>query len=137
MGSIAHFIRRAEQHGLRNEIPNDSVFLAHGDGVCLILSERLPRDGLELGSALLVFGEPSSPADHPPRLALRHHVIGSCWDVRIETEEDIPSDLLDFAKQNFGLEDTDTFFTISSDVLESTFDLFLDRVMRSSLACAS
>jgi len=137
MGSIAHFIRRAEASGLRNEIPNDSVFLTHGDGVCLILSERLPCDGLELGSVLLVFGEPSSPADHPPRLAFRHHVIGNCWDVCIETEDDIPSDLLEFAKQYFGLEDTDTAFSVSSDTLDTTFDIFLGRVMRPSLACAS
>jgi len=135
MGMIDLFIRRAEEAGLRNEVPNESLFLAQGEGVCLILSRGLPDEGDE-GHALLAFGEPNSPAEHPPRLALRHQLIGNTWGLAIESDDEVPAELTDFAKQNFCLEETDVVLDVT-DMLESAFDIFLARVMRPSLACAS
>jgi hypothetical protein len=136
MGKIAPFIDRALAAGLRNQCPSDNVFLAEGEGVCLIISESL-ADERDLGFALckLVFGTPSAPDHHPPCLALR--LFSSGWRMSIESEgEECPTELLDFARACGALA-SDKVAHISPETCSIVFGRMLDRVTRSSLANAS
>jgi hypothetical protein len=138
MGKVAHLIRRAVEAGLRNEVPTECLFLTHGDGVCLILSDGVPIEGAE-GYVLLVFGEPSSPACRPPRVSLRRQLVGGSWEVCIESDDaNLPPELVAFAQRNFDISNTrESYLVDGDDAFEIVFDLFVARTLWSSLACAS
>lgn len=138
MGKIGPFIQRAKSAGLRSEVPEDSVFLVHGDGVCLIMSESL-LDERDDGFVMIAlsFGEPATPFEHPPRLALRFLPGLGRWELRIESEDDLPEDMDEYCRKFFchGARMMDV---ANDDLLSGIVDEFIGRVQPvEQLACAS
>ena len=127
---IAHFIRLAEQAGLRSDIPLDernSSFVKHGSGCCLIMADD---------QIALSFGETSSPDERPPQLVLRPAVNDS-WELTLEPDDDeIPVEVMDFAKK-FSLEIRTTISVTDDDMLVGILNTFFERASLEPLASAS
>src|SRR5512147_2070491 len=126
---IAHFIRLAEQAGLRSDIPIDdrnSSFVVHGSGCCLIMVDD---------QIALSFGETSSPDERPPQLVLRPAAKGS-WELTLEPDDaEIPAEVIDFAKK-FSLEPNMTISVTDDDMLVGILNTFFGRASLEPLASA-
>lgn len=136
MGRIAQFIKQAREAGLRSQTAEDIVFLAQCGPYGLILSEGNPAELDDDPQIAFTFGEPSAPDIRPPQLVLRLHPRGYA-EASLEPEDaELPEELLTLSR-SIGLTEVGIQLALSEPETQHLFDAILDRMLGSSLACAS